>query len=310
MIIRKKQLTAKMALAIGVLILLFLLIRTFVNSDDGNGFISPLPDEIIKVITSNGKSKIDPAANQAQLLEQIKKSFETEKGSYSIYIYDLKSDSGFGLNESAIFTAASVNKIYILAALYHQADQGKLDLDEDITIQSKDIQDYGTGVIRYQGAGTVYSLKTLAQLMIEKSDNTAAFVLTNIIGANTIQQLVNDWGFIQTDIDNNKSSNKDVAGMFLKIYRGEVTDQAHTQEMIGFMDDSDFENRLPKDLPKNINVYHKIGSEVGVIHDAGIVDLPEHPYYIGVLTNDISDIEGTENKISEISKMVFDYFNK
>ena len=68
-----------------------------------------------------------------------------------------------GINESVIFTAASVNKVPILAALYEEAQKGNVDFNRVITLQASDIQDYGTGSIRYDPPGTTYSVKTLAQ---------------------------------------------------------------------------------------------------------------------------------------------------
>lgn len=306
---RRRKRVGLISLIVGGGLLFILIVSRFFqdsNATETGQFISPLAEEV-KAFVNTQITNTQKSKNPTDLLTEIKQIIDTQKGSYSIYIYDLTSNSGFGLNETAIFTGASVNKIYILAALYHEAKEGELDLDRDITIQTRDIQNYGTGVIRYQGAGTTYSLKTLAQLLMEKSDNTAAYVLTNIVGENRIQQLVDSWGMTQTNMINNKTSNKDVAMMLIKMHRGEITDRAHTQEMMGFMDDSDFENRLPQDLPTDVTIYHKIGSEIGNIHDVGIVAHPKSPYFIGVLTNDISDEAATEIKIAEISKIVFDY---
>lgn len=245
--------------------------------------------------------------SETALVDSIKSYTEKQTGIYSVYIYDLTKKKGFGFNETTIFTAASVIKLPILATLYYEAQQGKIDLDRRITIQTKDIQDYGTGVIRYEGPGGVYSLKSLAQILIEKSDNTAAYVLTSILGEKRIQELADQWGLTQTDIHNNKTSNSDMARLMAKMYTGQITNQAFTQEMIGFMDDTDFENRLPALLPEDIKVYHKIGNEVGNIHDVGIVVLPNRTYYIGVMTNDVLDDASAEKSIAEISKMVYEY---
>ncbi len=179
--------------------------------------ISPLQDEpktekIPQIMNLKNKPR-----DTTELLKQLKQLLDNEKGVYSVYIFDLKQGKGFGINETMIFTAASVAKIPILATLYYEAQKGKIDLDERITIQEKDIQDYGTGVIRYEGSGGIYSIKTLAQLMIEKSDNTAAYVLSNIIGAEKIQVLMERWGLIQTNMKDNKTSNKDIALLFSKI---------------------------------------------------------------------------------------------
>lgn len=269
-----------------------------------SGIISPLPLENTQPSVKN-KIK-DPQ----ELIQKITELTSKQQGIYSIYIYDLNKNTGYGINETTIFTAASVNKIPILAALYFEAQKDNIDLDKRITLQASDIQDYGTGSLRYEGPGGVYSLKTLAQLMIEKSDNTAAFVLTSVVGGSRIQELATSWGLTQTDIRNNKTSPKDMTLLLSKMYKRQITSEALTTEMIGFMDDSDFEDRLPALLPKDVKVYHKIGNEVGNIHDVGIIALPKNPYILAVMTNDITDEPTTETVIANISKIVFDFFNR
>ena len=98
--------------------------------------------------------------------------------------------------------------------------------------------------------------------------------------------------------------------LFEKIYKGEITNAASTQEMLAFFKDTDFEDRLPALLPKTVSVYHKIGNEIAVMHDAGIVTDGKTTYYIGVFTNDITDEEETTKIIAEISKLVYDYLRR
>ncbi len=93
------------------------------------------------------------------------------------------------------------------------------------------------------------------------------------------------------------------------IYEGKVANPALTAEMLDFMDDSDFEDRLPGLLPKEINVYHKIGSEIRNRHDVGIIDLPNKPYYLGVFISDNPNDEDSTATIAQISRMVYDYYN-
>lgn len=294
-------------LKLGFLIFLLLIFLGFLKRNTGTNqtIISPLPETIISFFS---QKQAKPKDNES-LLSEIKTMTEKVGGSWAIYVYDLKTNQGFGINESAIFTAASVNKVHILAVLYFLADKGEVDLDQQITLQASDIQDYGTGSIRYDPPGTTYSLKTLARLMMEKSDNTAAFLLgRQVIGFAKIQNLINSWGLTQTDMENNKTSLLDMAKIFTKIYRGEVTTKPLTTEMLGFMDNSDFEDRIPALLPKDIKVYHKTGNEIGNVHDVGIVTLEKSPYLIGVFTADVTDEAQTSQTIAQISKLVFDYF--
>lgn len=253
--------------------------------------------------------KIDKIETREDLLSQIKKYLADKPGTYSVYVSDFAKGESFGINENTIYTAASLNKIPILAALYYYAGKKEIDLDRDITIQPQDIQE-GTGSIQYNPASAVYSYKTLARLMTEQSDNTAAYLLANqILTIDKIQNLVNTWGLSQTDMKLNKTSNIDQAKILRMIYEGKITNKALTAEMLDFLKDSDFEDRLPALLPPNIAVYHKIGSEVRNIHDVGIVDFPNHPYYIGVLISDNPSDEDAVKIIAQISKLVFNYFN-
>lgn len=277
---------------VGIAILLF---RTLVL---GPGtIISPIPDE-------RKASAKSPEALRRKVQETVNNRWRN----YSVYIKDYTSSFNMGINETVIFTAASVNKVPIVAALYYWAEKGDIDLDERVTIQAKDVQDFGTGSIRYDPPGSVYSLKTLAKLSIEQSDNTAAYVLGNYtVGLDRIQSLMNEWGLTQTDMVNNKTSNKDMELLLEKIYKGGVTNTASTQELLAFFKKTDFEDRLPALLPETATVYHKIGNEIAVMHDVGIVTDGELTYYIGVLSSDITDEEEAKKIIAEISKLVHDY---
>jgi len=283
------------------LILLFLGFLKRNLEGQNRQIVSPLPEGIFSFFSQKSK---DPGG----LLGEIKKIINQSPGSWSVYIYDLTTDQGFGINETTIFTAASVNKVPILASLYYFAGKGEIDLDQQITPQASDIQDYGTGRIRYDPPGTTYSLKTLARLMMEKSDNTAAYILgRQIIGFDKIQELVNSWGLTQTDMEENKTSLLDMTRLFKMIYKKEITNQALTMEMLDFMNDSDFKDRIPALLPKEIKIYNKTGDEVGSIHDIGIVDLKNHPYIMGIFTADITEEIKTKQTIAKISKMVYEW---
>lgn len=275
--------------------------------------ISPIPDMSIIQPTSAPKA-FNPFKKQKSaddLTEKINNAIDESWNDYSIVVEDYTSDFALRISEGEIFVAASVNKIPILAALYYYANKGEIDLDRDITLQAADIQNYGTGSIRYEKPGRVYSVKTLAKLMIKESDNTAAYILANhIVGFDKLKSVVSQWGLVQTDMVTNKTSNKDMANIIRMIYEGKVTDQAATLEMLSFLKDTDHETRLPANLPDTATVYHKIGTEVGVVHDAGVVSDGKHTYYIGLFTNGIPEGEETDKQFAVISKIVYDYMKQ
>jgi len=293
------------------LFLIFLILSSFgiyylYQSRSHPVVLSPIPETIPAQAPLIQLFK--PKKNPDELREMIKKQIGSTWNNYSILVSDFNSSFSMGINESTIFTAASVNKVPILAALYEEAQKGNVDFEKIITLQQEDIQDYGTGSIRYDPPGTTYSVKTLVRLAAQKSDNTAAYLLANyIISPNIVQTYVNNWGMTQTDIINNKTSNRDMELLFKKIMNGNIANAALTQELLGFLKDSDFEDRLPALLPHNTTVYHKIGTGDGSIHDVGVILSGKKKYYIGIFTSDITVENETIALEAKLSKTVFDY---
>lgn len=275
--------------------------------------ISPIPDTPIVQPTQAPKkfTFFQKKKTPDDLAQKINTVINDEWNDYSIVIEDYGSDFALRQSEAEIFIAASINKLPILAALYYLANKGDIDLDDTITLQAADVQDYGTGSIRYDKPGTVYSIKTLAKLMIKQSDNTAAYILANhTIGFTKLADLATQWGLTQTDMVKNNTSNQDIAKLFRMIHDGKITDNAHTQEMLSFLKDTDHETRLPAKLPDKAITYHKIGTEVGVIHDAGIITDGKITYYIGIFTKGTVENEQTDALMAEVSKTVYEYLSK
>lgn len=269
--------------------------------------ISPLQEGAYKKFLGVFTVRKDPLV----LKQKIKDAIGNTWKNYSVYVVDLHSNFSMGINEREMFAAASVNKLPIMAVIYDKAQKGEVNFDQIVTLQAEDIQDYGTGSIRYDPPGTTYSVKTLVRLMMQKSDNTAAFVLANYIAdLATIQSVISAWGLTQTDMVNNKTSNHDMYLLLNKMYGNNIANPAQTAEMLGFMRDSDFEDRLPKELPNDAIVYHKIGTgDGGIIHDVGIVVSGSTAYYVGIMTADVPDAEKAAKLEAKISKIIYDFMN-
>ena len=260
-------------------------------------------------IFSSEKEEKNEFTNNLKL--KTKRIIDSATGNYGVYFADLNNPYEFGINHKEIFTGASVNKVQIVSVLYYLDNKNKIDLDEQITLQDNDIQDYGTGTLRYQKPGGIYSLKTLAKLAIQQSDNTAAHILGKRIGIPTIQKIINEWGLTQTNMENNKTSVNDMYILFRKIYKGEITNTAKTQELFGFMIDTDIEDRLPALLPENVSIYHKTGDAVGSMHDVGIIQDGSTVFFLGIMTSDVGNTENkTKENIAQIAKTIMEEYDR
>jgi beta-lactamase class A len=129
---------------------------------------------------------------------------KSQKGEYNVCYLDLTSDESFGVHPDTIITGASLNKLPIVGYLYHLASKKEIDLQETVVIQKSDIQDYGTGNLRYEQPGKTYTLQYLAQLALQKSDNTAAHVLEIRVGEKNVQAYSYQLGMNATNMVENE----------------------------------------------------------------------------------------------------------
>lgn len=253
----------------------------------------------------------DPATYPTQLKEETQQIIEDEKGNYGIAFTNLTTGEQFGINEYEMFSAASVNKVPIVAVLYALEHEEKIDFNEQITLQEWDIQDYGTGSLRYQEPGTTYTIKTLAKLALKESDNTAAFILSEKIGTTVIQERIEKWGLTQTNMNDNTTSPADMRTLFLKIYNHELTTEGKTKELLGFMQETAFEDRISANLPGDVTVSHKTGDGIGSLHDVGIIRSGDEVYFLAVFTSDIGNTEQkTKEAISKVASNLLTFYDK
>ena len=69
------------------------------------------------------------------LKEKIQKLIKEQKGNYAVSFKDLKTGNYFGINQEMMVTAASVNKVPIIAVLYYLENKGKISFNDQVTLQ-------------------------------------------------------------------------------------------------------------------------------------------------------------------------------
>ncbi len=257
----------------------------------------------IPQITIGGDAKMkDTEAIRNDVIELLK----NQKGEFNVCYYDLLTDETFGIHPDTVLTGASLNKLPIVGYLYHLASKKEIDLQETIVIQAADMQDYGTGSLRYEKPGQAYTLQYLAQLSLQKSDNTAAHVLEIRIGEANVQEYARQIGMSATSMVDNEISCRDVQTFFKSLYTNKIASPSLTSEVMGYLENTDFEDRIPRFLPKELNVYHKTGDGVDFIHDGGIISNGKTPFILVVTSSNLSDEEKAKVMIGTIAKTIFD----
>jgi len=204
-------------------------------------------------------------------------------GEWAIEVRFLNSDFSWGLNENDQFTAASLIKLPVVAAFYYQVGLGELDLDDVYVLKEAD-KSPGAGSLQNKPVGFKSTLAQLASLAFSQSDNTALNILRTLVSDEIINGLIIQWGMVKTDLEENLTTAEDVARFFHLLYQGQIVNEEFKEKMLTDLTGTIFEDQIPAGVPEGIKVAHKVGIEVGVISDAGIIFIPGKPFVLAILS--------------------------
>jgi len=211
------------------------------------------------------------------LRSELTEISRSQAGAYGVVVFDPYSGETASQNADRRFVAASLSKLYALLTLYRLASLGGLSLDDEITMRSSDVWGYGTGVLaKYPDkypVGYTMTLRECATFMIKESDNTAELMLNRHLGEKRIEAELDRIGADSTRYWSpiNTTTPNDILRVLKKIADPSYTSPRLSAEMLDLMTDTSFEERLPRPLPREARVAHKIGSYESTFSDAGIV---------------------------------------
>ncbi|KNF09017.1 beta-lactamase class A [Gottschalkia purinilytica] len=121
--------------------------------------------------------------------ENIISEFKKLEGSVSISIIKNNKEVVFGYNENTPMAVGSAFKLYVLNAVYDNVESGKISWD-DIVLINNNNKSFPSGILQDWKDGTPVTLKTLTNLMISISDNTATDHLIDFLGRKNIEKYV------------------------------------------------------------------------------------------------------------------------
>ncbi|MGB3632837.1 MAG: serine hydrolase, partial [Rubrobacteraceae bacterium] len=222
--------------------------------------------------TADAETGANLSGNPDALKKRIREIATYYGGVYGVTVTDPASGETVSFGSDETFFAASIGKLPTLLSLYKAAAQGEVDLDEEITMQTSDVQSYGTGVLHTNPVGYTLTLRKCAFHLINDSDNTAWVMLTRYLGEERIQADLTEIGAYDTGywIPNTTTAD-DVQLMLEKISDPSFTSPELSEEMLYAMTDTFSEDRIPGGLPPDVRVAHKIGTYGTNFSDAGLV---------------------------------------
>ncbi|WP_061776350.1 serine hydrolase [Levilactobacillus senmaizukei] len=181
--------------------------------------------------------------------------------------------------------AASDIKVFILATVYHQVDQGKYQLSGHYTLRDAD-KVGGTGSLQGMAAGTTVTNQQLLHYMMTVSDNTATnVILRQVGGLGVVNQYARELGAKDTHVvrkmmdqkaldagTDNLTSVADLSMVLMKLWRHQLISTSADTAMLKLMSENTNHSKLPKNVPTDRTIYNKTGEfdTYGVENDAAI----------------------------------------
>lgn len=249
--------------------------------------------------TKNEPKQVD----NSEIEEKINSLTINYSGIYAAYMVDLKTGNSYGVNQKKTMQAASLIKLPVMAAFYHQVEQGNENLDDVYFLKEED-KIGGSGSLVYQDVGTKYTYEELLQAMGHQSDNTAFNVVRNKLGDSLIQKYIDQIGMDDTSLEDNLTSPDDIGLFFYKLYNGDLIDSDNADQLLEFLTDTIYEDWIATQV-EGSRVAHKYGREVHVINDAGIV-FTKRPFVMVVMTQGVVDSEA-EEILPQVIRELYDY---
>jgi beta-lactamase class A len=236
-----------------------------------------------------------------------------------VFLLDLDNNAYLDLGGGTLFSSASTIKLAILIAVFQDIDQGKIRLEEMLTLQQAQVAK-GSGDMQFLTVGTRVSVMDAVTQMIITSDNTATnMVIDRIGGKDVLNQRFQSWGLTATVLNNrlpdldgtNTTSAKELVWLLAQIHQGKLVGLTSRDRILDILNQTVSADLLPSGIGTDARIGHKTGTLGGLLADAGIVSMANGKRYaIAVLVKRPFQDEAAAELIRQISRTTYDYLVK
>jgi len=252
--------------------------------------------------------------------ESLAKAVQTVKlnpdDTYGIVIQNFKTNETYAFNEHRHFQSASLYKLWIMAVVYDEIQNGRLretdTLQQEIPILNEKFAIASEDAELTEGSISL-SVTGALERMITVSDNYAALLLSEKVRLSIVSKFLSSHGFTESKIGTDGSmpttTPSDIAKFFTLIHEGKLINREYDTKMLNLLKGQKLNNKIPKNLPENTVVAHKTGELNSLTHDAGIVFAKNGDYVIAVLSESTTP-DNAEQTIADLSETIYRYFTK
>jgi beta-lactamase class A len=221
----------------------------------------------------------------------------------SWYLRDLTTGERADRRGDVPVPSASTRKISILMAVLKAVHDGKLALDQPVTIEAR-YQDNDSGTFQHLTPGFWVTFRDALVMMIIVSDNTCTGTVVDLVGLDEIQRFCEAVGMTGTihrfgipprlgpdhTLDQVTTTTPNDQGLLLELILKATADPAAAARLgctpalarlaLDILGWQKLKTRLPSLLPLGTRVAHKTGTGARGYMDAGIVFREDRPLFV------------------------------
>ena len=255
-----------------------------------------------------------------KLAQELTRIVDEYEGVAGLHVVDLTTGDRFAVRDDFLFPQASAIKIPILLELFRRAESDP-DMLRRRVVLTDEVRTGGSGVLRVlTDGGSALSLEDYAIYMIQHSDNTATNVLIDELGMDAVNELSASLGARQTLLqrkmirpeesargNENLSTPRDAARIMERLARCDLPmgedGCARAREILELPKGGPVRRPVPSSVP----MAFKPGGITGVATVWSLVDLPDRPYVMVVM----SSYGGNGGQVIEaVSDATYRYFSR
>lgn len=253
----------------------------------------------------------DVIINFIDLRNQLKTYTAAIPDRLGVYFEYLPSGNSIGINEKEEYELASLLKVPIAMAAIDQIRSGKMSASTPLTLSKSDLDPY-YGELWQEGPGYKLTLEKAIEIMLVKSDNTAARVISDALPNGATEKIFDllDIPKVQKGVALVVTA-KNYSSILRSLYLSSILQIKDSNELLNILTRTDFNDQIAGGIPKDIKVAHKIGVHTSVdetksiFTDCGIVYVPKRPYIICVMVE--SKEQQAKQYMKELSRIIYTY---
>jgi len=259
-----------------------------------------------------------------------------DQGVFAVAYRDLdEPDRMVFINEHEVFHAASTMKTPVLYEVFRQAKQGRFNIHDSIIVKNEfysivdssvfsiDLTGDSTEILK-EKVGRKATIYELCFEMITKSSNLATNVIIDLVGAKNVTNAMREIGANDLQVLrgvedlkafelglSNTTTAIDLLVLFEALEKDKLPDPESSSEILKILRSQFYRDIIPRYLPREVVVANKTGSITQVMHDSGLVFLPDgRKYGLVLLSKKWTDEAKTREKMAQISKMIYESYAK